>query len=419
MKKLKSIADAEAALQVYVPNVAKYLGDNMSLDRTTQLMDKVGNPHESIRAIHIAGTSGKTSTAYYCAALLQTSGKQVGLTVSPHVDSITERFQVNGKPMDDALFCRELEVFLGLIKNLNPQPSYFELMIAFVYWETKRLKLNYLVVETGMGGLLDATNVLQQSDKVCVITDIGFDHMHVLGNTLPEITAQKIGIVYERNRVFMFEQSPEIMAVVRNYVNAQSARLSIVKEPEGVEFADPRLPDFQIHNFWLASNVVKFVARRDNLKIIEKSALGTVIPGRMEIRKLEDGSTIIMDGAHNEQKTKAFVESYKKMYPNQKADILLALKQGKEYRDVLQNLKPICARLILTTFDTSQDLPAVSQNPRDLEKVCRELKLDCKIVRKNTEALDNLLTSKGIIKLITGSFYLLAQVRPLLNEHQG
>ena len=201
-----NIDQAIAELQKYVPAVARYSGDDMTLDRMWPLLSAVGNPHKKLKTIHIAGTSGKTSTSYYIAALLKASGQRTGMTVSPHVDSITERLQIDGSPVSDDLFCSYLSEFLDLITDVDPQPSYFELMIAFVLWVFARENLDYVVLETGMGGLFDGTNVVTRSDKICVITDIGLDHTQILGNNVEQIAAQKAGIIHKGNHVFTYKQ---------------------------------------------------------------------------------------------------------------------------------------------------------------------------------------------------------------------
>ena len=171
---IRTIEEAEAALLPYVPLVAQLTGKATTLERAIiPLMALAGNPQDRLKTVHIAGTSGKTSTSYYIAALLGAAGKTVGLTVSPHVDSITERIQINGQPLPDAEFCQELETFLDIVKQAPQPPSYFELLYAFALWVFGRRHVDYAVIETGMGGLYDATNVATRADKVCVITDIG------------------------------------------------------------------------------------------------------------------------------------------------------------------------------------------------------------------------------------------------------
>ena len=150
-QRLQTLDEAIVALQPYVPLVAQLTGGNTTLERIEPLMVLLANPERKLKIIHVAGTSGKTSTSYYIAALLQSGGQKVGLTVSPHVDSVTERLQIDGRPISDQLFCSELEIFLELVDQLKQPPSYFELLYAFGLWVFERHGVDYAVVETGLG----------------------------------------------------------------------------------------------------------------------------------------------------------------------------------------------------------------------------------------------------------------------------
>ncbi len=422
--KIKSLQEANQVLQRYVPNVATFTGDNMSLERMWPLLEILGNPQDKLKVIHIAGTSGKTSTSYYIASILRNAGQKVGLTVSPHIDSVTERVQINGLPLEDRLFCEYLEEFIDIVEVNNLSPSYFELLIAFVYWVFSIEKVDYAVIETGMGGLLDGTNVASREDKVCVITDIGFDHMHILGDTLSKIARQKAGIIHKNNIVFTYVQSDEIMNEIETRVTQKSAILHTTyldtqseSESKIATFSQlEELPLFQRKNWLLAENVCKFIAKRDNLtlKVIDPNLIK--IPARMDVVDLEDGSKIIMDGAHNYQKMKSFVESYEVKFPNQKATIMLSLKKGKEYIEVIDALEPIVEEFVITTFNTSQDLPAVSQSPVVISEYCKKLGIKSEVIINNRDATELLLKSKSKVKIITGSFYLIGQTREYLKD---
>ena len=417
---ITTIAEAEAALQPYVPLVAQLTGKDTTLERIEPLMELLGNPQDQLKIIHIAGTSGKTSTAYYMAALLLAAGKKIGLTVSPHVDSITERVQINGLPLDEVTFCRELDEFLKLVEQAPQKPSYFELLYAFALWEFQRQGVDYAVIETGMGGLHDATNVATRADKVCIITDIGFDHMHVLGHTIPEITAQKIGIVHSGNVALMYQQSDESMAVINEWIAKQQATLQVTNQEAEQGRAEVHLGDlplYQQRNWLLANYAYDYVANRDNLEHLTRQVLQKTlevqVPGRMDVRQIQD-KTIIMDGAHNEQKMTAFLQSFQQQYPDSRPVVLLALKQGKEYRAVAPLLAPIASQIIVTTFATSQDLPALAMDPEVLADELRTAGAqEVQVIPDHAEAYQNFLQTTQNIGIITGSFYLLSQIRKL------
>ena len=179
------------------------------LDNTLRLMAHVGNPHESLRAIHVAGTNGKGSTSHLIAAALQASGLKVGLFTSPHLVSLTERIRINGRPIDEeevAAWVTKHQAFLDEL-----QPSFFETITALGFDYFVREKVNVAVVETGLGGRLDSTNVL--TPILSVITNIGMDHMEFLGNTLQRIAREKAGIIKPGVPCVIGETHPQTMNV--------------------------------------------------------------------------------------------------------------------------------------------------------------------------------------------------------------
>lgn len=424
MTEMRNLSDIEAKLAEYVPLVREVTGKDITLDRMLPLMAAVGNPESKLRVIHVAGTSGKTSTTYYIAALLIAAGKKVGLTVSPHIDSVAERVQIDLEPLGEVEFSQALTEFLSIINEAQVKPTYFELLVAFAYWYFDKAGVDYAVIETGMGGLHDGTNVAERKDKVCVITDIGFDHMNVLGNTLQEIAAQKAGIIHLHNQTFMYRQSEEIVQVIKRQCLEKSALLEVFNDQETSEFRDEStyrlLPDFQKRNWGLAYEVFKYIKKRDSLNGLSANQLVdtmyTAVPGRMDTVAVSD-KTIIMDGAHNGQKMEAFVKSFQTRYVNQKAAVVLGLKQDKHFGEVLETLQPITSTLILTSFETSQDLPAVGIETSVLEVAARETGFTDIINEPDFRKAYKLLEScHDELAIITGSFYLIGQMRHEFEE---
>lgn len=409
---IHTIKEAEAALAPYVPLSAQLTGEDITLDRMWPLMKLLGNPQDRLKVIHIAGTSGKTSTAYYMAALLQAAGKKVGLTVSPYVDTITERVQIDGGPISEAVFCEELGIFLDIIQKANQRPAYYELLCAFALWVFERHQVDYVVAETGLGGLHDATNVVTRADKICIITDIGLDHMDVLGETLPEIAAQKIGIVHQDNHIFTYRQKPEIMRVFGQWSADQQASLHIVPEQT---LEQDTLAEYQQRNWRLALTAYEYMQQRDGMQNLTSRTLQKTqkiqIPGRMDIRHMQ-GKTIIMDGAHNAQKMAVFIRSFQKLYPTIQPVVLLSLKEGKDYESIVPLLAGFTQNIIVTSFDTTQDLPVRSIDPHVLAQAFQASSIPkVQVVEDQREAFAALLASPEPVGIITGSFYLLGQIR--------
>ena len=224
---IRTIGEALATLHTYIP-APGMMAKNYTLDRMQQLMALLGHPQDSYKSIHIAGTSGKTSTAYFVSGLLQTAGAKVGLTVSPHIQSITERIQINGEPIADDLFVHYLNMLLAKLEDSAITPTYFELLVALAFLVFREEDVDYAVIETGLGGLLDGTNVITRQDKVCVITDIGLDHTDVLGATVEEIALQKAGIVQPGTTLILQHQAETIEQTITDEAYRRGAEEVVI-----------------------------------------------------------------------------------------------------------------------------------------------------------------------------------------------
>lgn len=415
--KINGFDEAESLLKSFVPPLRKFR-TVYTLETMVALMNALGNPQEEYRVIHIAGTSGKTSTAYYAAEMLRLTGANVGLTVSPHVTFPNERVQVNGQPLAEGLFCTELGLFLDEVHKSGLKPTYFELLAAFAFWEFARQKVDYAVVEVGLGGLIDGTNVVRREDKVCVITDIGYDHTAVLGKTLPEIALQKAGIIQKSNDVFCYLQGKDVDEVIQSYATKQDASLHTIAS-KNIHGA-PALVAFQKRNWFLARKAVEYVLSSDKRKPLTQDQLHDsvqlTIPGRLE--KVHMGKrTFIFDGAHNSQKIAAFVDALEQQFPKQKKAALVALLKGPEmkYAPILGDLTEHFNRLVFTSFDNQQDLRKVATNPERLLKKVQQRGYKCATVAADPEqGLKELLQGDEEILVIVGSFYLLYELRHLV-----
>lgn len=412
--RIKNFEEADKLLKAYRPTAnIKY-----TLDRMITLMDKLGNPQDSYKVINIAGTSGKTSTSYYVAALLGQTGSKVGLTVSPHVDRVNERIQINLIPLEESIFCSKLSEFIALLLRMDIKPSYFELLIAFAYWEFARQKVDYAVVEVGLGGLLDCTNVVKRSDKVSVITDIGLDHTNVLGDDIVGIAAQKAGIILPRSVAFSHHQPEAIMQVFRAVAKEKEARLYEIDERRSELTKD--LPSFQKRNWDLADQVTDYVIRRDGLDALTKTqkanAAYTYIPARMEIVDFS-GKKIIIDGSHNQQKLEALANAVNERFPNTKIAVVVGLLEEKDtyLHEALKGVIKIADFIIATSFFAGQDIPKKPMAAQHMAKLFIELGFsDVVAISDPEKAFKVLMKRNESVVLVTGSFYLLNHIRPLV-----
>lgn len=383
-------------------------------------MKFLGDPQDTLKVIHIAGTSGKTSTAYYAAALLGQAGAKVGLTVSPHVDEINERVQINMVPLPEAEFCALLGDFLDRVERSGIDPSYFELMVAFAYDTFVKQGVDYAVVEVGLGGLLDGTNVVTRADKVSVITDIGLDHVEILGETLGEIAAQKAGIIQPHNQVFMYRQAEEVMRPVEARAAEQHATLQVVAPDTVSALGLVLLPPFQRRNFGLAERAAEYALGRDKHPPLTQQQLQTAaqtyIPARMEVVMVA-GKTVIIDGSHNSQKITQLLAGIRERFPGRPIAALTAFVNGRDSRwqEALDVLLPEVSVLIATSFATAQDVPKVSVDPARIADYCVTAGLrDCTVYPDAPAAFRQLLGLPADVLLVVGSFYLLNHIRPLV-----
>jgi dihydrofolate synthase / folylpolyglutamate synthase len=416
--KLSNFREVHEVLSKHVPPLRSFRGA-YTLERMQKLMAELGNPQDTYRTIHVAGTSGKTSTSYYLTSLLKAAGQKVGLTISPHIDEVNERVQINLQPLTEKKFCQEFSVFLNIVEKTNIKPTYFELLVAFAFWHFAREKVDYAVIEVGLGGLLDGTNVMNRGDKVCVITDIGLDHTAVLGESIAAITAQKAGIIQPHNTVFSYEQGDVVMEVLREVSTQLQAELHEVWPLKPSELPK-QMPLYQRRNWYLALITYDYLSKRDNLPELDESQLATTtmthIPARMEILQV-NGKTLVLDGAHNSQKMKALVSSMKQHFKHKTFAVLFSLVQSRNYRTLstLREVASLADYLIITQFDVQQDLRKLSVDSVKVAKYCEQLEFkDFEIITQPEEALAQLLKRKEDVLLITGSFYLLNHIRPVL-----
>lgn len=411
----KTFAEANEILAGFIPNQDTGV---YSTDRIRSFMDYLGNPQDKLRVIHVAGTSGKTSTSYYVASLLLETGKKVGLTVSPHVDQVNDRLQIDLVPMEETKFCEVLTEFLEVVEMSGFKLTYFELLVALAYWEFERQKVDYAVVEVGLGGLLDGTNVVTRADKICVITDIGLDHITTLGDTLEKIAFQKAGIIQEKNVVFAYAQSAEVNNVFVGSAKAKNAKLSLL-EQQDLQRDLLFLPLFQRRNFGLALKAASYAMKRDYKSQIshenQLKAAKVLIPARMETFNFED-KTIILDGAHNSQKLHALIGSIKTKYPNQAVAVLVSFVGGRSYRleSSFDELTTLSDNLILTAFSGHQDLPHNAVKPEVLADMARSRGFSKLVIEDDPiVAFRKLLERPEKILVVTGSFFIMNEVRPL------
>lgn len=378
----------------------------------THILEILGNPQNQIPAIHIAGTSGKGSTAYYATSLLNRAGYTTGTLVSPHIASVAERSLINGQTLPEQEYLHYFQAFANLCVAHNLHPSYFEFLTIFSFWLFKEMGVDYIIIEVGIGGRLDTTSVIFRSPTVRAITDIGLDHTELLGNTLTEIAQEKAGIIHQSDSVVMNRQASEIETVIRQHAESQFSQFSIASPI--IEDFLKILPDFQQRNWTLAYRAVEKRLALDKKPPLPKEVLNKsihiAIPGRLE-RRYVDGVNIIFDVAHNPQKIHALVDSLRKLYPDKKPIFVVAFGQNKhsslaESLAIIDNLAQLT---YATTFSANYGKNHRNVPPENIRHV---MKSTVEIEYNTDKALAKAIKKARQLDtyvVVAGSFYLVSE----------
>ncbi len=438
---------AYEVLSSYIPrgHEFKFPGE-IGFIRTKELTRELGDPQNKIKVIHLAGTSGKGSTAIFIHEALRGLGLRVGLSVSPVLYDNFERFQINGEWITESKFVHYFNQVFKAVKKIESKhgkPTHFEILAVLAYLIFAEEKVEYAVVETGLGGLLDGTNIVTNPDKIVVITQIGLDHTAILGNTLEEIAYQKAGIIHSGNLVVTARQDASVISTIENQVKRVGATLSIL-EPESVraQAVVPRprfdfefegycvqdielsmLGTFQIQNAALALATICVLAKRDNIELdqdkVRASLKSAFFAGRMQVVKVSD-KEVIFDGAHNPQKMQEFVKNLELYYPGKKHVFVIAQKQGKDYPEILRMITPIAKKIIVTHFNPQtekQGFVVKSEEVQNIAKIFEEIGYEnYQVIEDSLQAYGQALVEVGECVVVTGSLYLLSELYPQIKD---
>ena len=358
----------------YIHNV-QWRGQKPGLERTQTLLEKLGNPEKGLKYVHIGGTNGKGSTAAMIASVLRQSDYRVGLYTSPFLNRFNERIQVNGIEISD----RELEELVDEVRPfadaMEDLPSEFELITALAFLYFARMRCDIVVLEVGLGGEYDATNVIP-CPEVAVLTAIGLDHTAVLGPTAADIAKTKSGIIKEGGDVVSFGHLPEADAQIEAACAARNAKLwpvdfSLLETisldlhyrtfnygpMEGLHL--PLLASYQPRNAAVAITALSVLAHkgwniseqniRDGLEQVQW-------PGRFEV--LGQHPVFLLDGSHNPQGMAATADSLNELFPDQKFVFLLSIMADKDVDAMLTLLLPLAERFFTVTADNPRAMPA-------------------------------------------------------------
>lgn len=391
--------EAKSALDRY-----NALGSVYGLDGITRLMDALERPERSFKIIHVAGTNGKGSTVTTLATILTHCGYHTVSYTSPEVSTYLDRFRVDGKPAKEDAFVQAFtkveEACRKIMQAGHPHPTIFEMELAISYLIGLAAGCEVMVQETGLGGRLDATNVVEHPSLV-VFTAIGMDHMQFLGDTLEAIALEKAGIIKQGVPVVAYDNGLAVNAIIKEaalshaapcrFASAEMCKV-IARDLDGqtILFAGkryhyPLIGTHQVRNFSLIMTAVD--ALRDEGFTLPtqqvKEALDAVRwPGRFEV--VCKRPVIVLDGAHNPQAAHALADTVRTWFPHKKARFLMHLFKDKDALGILEGIAPVCSHLTLTTIDTTR-----SADPATLRKTAQLFMPDASINIENdfTQAL--------------------------------
>ena len=330
-----------------------WVGQKPGLERIRRLLGRLGAPQKELHFVHIAGSNGKGSTAAMLASVLTAAGLRTGLYTSPHLWRFQERFQVDGDPIPG----EDLVEITTQVLEAAEDETEFELMTAIAMLHFQRSKCDIVVLETGLGGRLDSTNVID-APEAAVITNIGLEHTELLGDTLEKIAAEKAGIIKPGCDVVLYRQSREVELVVERVCRERGASLA-VSSLEKPPYQIALLGGYQTRNAAVVVETVR-VLRRRGWNIPEDAlVLGLAQarwPGRLELARRSPD--VILDGAHNPQCMEALARSLRELYPEKKPVFLTGVLADKDYPAMMGELLPLAEEFFTITPDSPRAMPA-------------------------------------------------------------
>ena len=354
----------QEALQ-YIHSV-EWRGSRLGLARTYELLDRLGNPQKELRFVHVAGTNGKGSTAAMLASILETSGYRTGLYTSPYIHRFNERMQVNGQMIGDEELAELTAYIRPFASAMEDPPTEFELITALAMEFFKRRHCQIVVLEVGLGGALDSTNVID-TPELAVITAIGLDHTRELGDTIPQIASAKAGIIKEGGDVVIYGQNPEAEEVLERTVREKHGRLyrpaydtlrPVSRSLRGQVFdyggyrnlQIPLLGTYQLNNAAVAIAAAEVLAGKGWAITPETLAEGlakTRWRGRFEL--LSERPVILVDGSHNPQGIRATAGSLREYFPEGGILFVVGVLADKDARSMMKAILPLAKEFITVT----------------------------------------------------------------------
>jgi len=422
----------------YINDKDKF-GSRPGLDEIGELLRLLGNPEKGLNYIHVAGTNGKGSTVAYLSSILQEEGYRVGVFTSPFLERFNERIAINNKDIEDDrladITSRIKDVIPKMLENGFEHPTTFEIVTAIAFMYFKEEKVDYVVLEVGLGGLEDSTNIIE-SPLAAVITTIDFDHIDVLGNTLKEIAYQKAGIIKDDTVVISYPQKEEAAHMIEKISKEKRSPLFIcpmdkisIKEMtdrgsrfdfdyEGKTYKDLKvklLGEYQVYNGVMAAYTILKLRELGRLEIKDTSIIRglekTKWRGRLEI--ISEDPRILIDGAHNLQGAEVLRKSLE-MFDYKKLILGFSVLKDKDYDHIIENLIPMADEVILTDIQMPRRMDL-----DEMKELVAKYKDRVYIEKDNKKAIEKAieLYDDGDLIVFAGSLYLIGNIRTIVTSN--
>ena len=404
-------------------------GSMLGLDRMRELMDRLGHPEKRLRFVHVAGTNGKGSTCAVLSSILCSAGYKTGLYTSPHLVKVNERMRVNGEDMPDEDLILAAEAVKAAVTGMADSPTEFEIITAMAFWYFARERCDIVVLEVGLGGRMDATNVIDPPE-VAVIVNLGLEHTDVLGDTLAKIAGEKAGILKSGCAAVAYRSEDEALDVIKAVCAERSIPLRVARfetlvprnrslkgqsfdwgEYENLTLSLPG--EYQLYNAVTALEAA-LALRERGWSISDDALRRGLAEAKWEARfeLLSEHPLFLADGAHNPQCTAALAESLDRFLPGKKVVFLTGVLADKDYKDMLSDLAPCFAKIYTVTPNCPRALSA-----EELQKEARfhtDAEAADSVASAIRKAVDYADENNLAGVVVCGSLYLAAEARPLL-----
>ena len=376
----------------------RLFGQKLGLETMHELLGQLGRPDRDLQFIHIAGTNGKGSVAAMCSSVLARAGYRTGLYTSPHLVSLCERFQINGQPIAAAEVVRLVEKLRPRLESAQPRPAtFFEAVTILALEYFREQKVEVVVWETGLGGRLDATNVV--TPRVSVITNIAFDHMQYLGSTLELIAGEKAGIIKPGVPVVTGATGAALAVIQQVSAELQSPLTVVTAGPNRT----PLLGRHQALNCAVAEAAIRASGLKISDEQLQIGLAQTCWPGRFQI--IRGAPIVVLDGAHNAAGATSLAGALAEQFPGQRLAVVLGVLRDKNYEEMCQILAPLADMIACTRVNSER-----SNDPDLLADLCRRAnpRADVRPFSDIAAAFQAACAS-GAVVVITGSLFLVGE----------